>query len=100
MVAFDASDTEQIVTTRIIDNEVLESVESFTATIVAVEGLFPVAVVMNGTVTVEIVDDDGECSPGQQPVPICVKKLWTVTITTFVGLNSVSSYNKYSHHFC
>ena len=64
VVAFDASDTEQIVTTRIIDNEVLESVESFTATIVAVAGLFPVAVVMNGTVTVEIVDDDGECSPG------------------------------------
>ena len=63
-VAFDVSDTEQIVTTTITNNYVLENVESFTATIVALEGLFPVAVVMNGTVTVEIVDDDGECSPG------------------------------------
>ena len=73
-VAFDVSDTEQIVTTTITNNYVLENVESFTATIVALEGLFPVAVVMNGTVTVEIVDDDGECSLSQQPVPIHVKK--------------------------
>ena len=61
MVTFDVSDMEQAVTTTITDNEVLENVESFTATIVALEG---VAVVMNGTVTVEIVDDDGEGSPG------------------------------------
>ena len=64
MVTFDVSDMEQAVTTTITDNEVLENVESFTATIVALEGVFPVAVVMNGTVTVEIVDDDGEGSPG------------------------------------
>ena len=67
-VAFDVSDMERTVTTTITDNEVFENVESFTATIVALEGLFPVAVVMNGTVTVEIVDDDCECSLGKQPV--------------------------------
>ena len=59
-VAFDVEDTEQIVTTTITDNDRLEGVESFTATIVALESLFPVAVVMNATVTVDIVDDDSK----------------------------------------
>ena len=66
VVTFDVSDMERAVTTTVTDDEILENVESFTATIVAVEGVFPVAVVMNGTVTVEIVDDDGECSPGSK----------------------------------
>ena len=64
VVTFDVSDMEQAVTTTITDNDILENVESFTATIIALEGLFPVAVVMNGTVTVDIVDDDCECSLG------------------------------------
>ena len=60
MIAFDVNDTEQIVSTTITDNERLESVESFTATIVALSGTFPVAVVMNATATVDIVDDDSK----------------------------------------
>ena len=59
-IAFDVEDTEQIVSTTITDNDRLEGVESFTATIVALEGPFPVAVVMNPTVTVDIVDDDSK----------------------------------------
>ena len=60
MVAFDVTDTEQTVTTTITDNDVLESVESFTATIVALDGLFPVAVMVNATVTVNVLDDDSK----------------------------------------
>ena len=70
MVAFDVTDTEQTVTTTITDNDVLESVESFTATIVALDGLFPVAVVVNATVTVNIVDDDSKRDVGVWRVPV------------------------------
>ena len=64
VIAFDVRDTEQTVTTTITDNDILESVESFSATIVALEGLFPVAVGMNATVTVDIVDNDSEWGVG------------------------------------
>ena len=58
MIEFDVADTELTVMTTITDNDILEGAESFTATIIALEGPFPVAVVVNATVTVEIVDDD------------------------------------------
>ena len=64
MIEFDVGDTEQTVTTTITDNDALEGAESFSATIVALEGQFPVAVVMNATVTVDIVDDDSEWGVG------------------------------------
>ena len=70
MVAFDVNDTEQTVTTTITDNDILESVESFTATIVALDGLFPVAVVVNATVTVNVFDDDSKQDVGVWRVPV------------------------------
>ena len=63
-VEFGIEDLEKRVMVLIADNDILENVELFTATIVPVHGLFPVAV-QNNNVTVTIRDNDCELiTPG------------------------------------
>ena len=58
-VEFGIEDLEKRVMVLIADNEILENVELFTATIVPIRGPFPVAV-QNDNVTVIIRDNDCE----------------------------------------
>ena len=58
-VEFGIEDLEKRIMVLIVDNDILENVELFTATIVPIRGPFPVAV-QNGNVTVIIRDNDCE----------------------------------------
>ena len=56
-ITFEAAVTERTVQIVILNDNVLESVEQFSVTIMAVEGLFPVEVI-DAVAVVEITDND------------------------------------------